>query len=148
MQGSRVEARVSGSLAGLVPNTGDGPCAVMGRFAGEEPECLDCGNRQDLGRPKGIGFGSGCRIRLSGRTSSSSSDCLRDFLATSLSPRQRRLDVLFPSFFPSFPRLFLTLTPFFVQISLVRTSHSRIWRSSKVRRSVFLADGVQRKGFV
>ena len=96
------------------------------------------------GLTEGMGFGSGFWIQIAGQTSSSSPDCMRDFLAVSLSLRQRRPDVLFPPFLS----LSFTLTSFLVQISLVRASHSRIWRSSEVRRSVFLADGVQRTGFV
>ena len=46
VQESRVEARVNGSLVGLGPNAGDGPCAVMGWFAGEGPECLGRENHQ------------------------------------------------------------------------------------------------------
>ena len=61
---------------------------------------------------EGTGFGSGFRIWIAGRTSSSSPDCLCDFLAVPLSLRQRRPDVLFPLFFPV-PELILHPNPVF-----------------------------------
>ena len=64
------------------------------------------------GPTEGTGFGSGFRIWISGRTSSSSPDSCAIF-RRSLSPRQRRPDVFFFLFFPPVPELILHPNPIF-----------------------------------
>lgn len=160
MLGSQVKARVIGSLAGLRlyagdgPFAGDGPCAVMGRSRVKERNAGGLAyavwaagtvkiwtdiSELDLVRVAG----SGPRVGLRPLRPTACTFFWRLSLSSITSSQHP-----FSLFFSPFLSLFFTLTPFLVQISFVRASHSRIWRSSKVRCSVFLADSVQRKGFV
>ena len=146
MQASRVEARVNGSLAGLGLNVGDGP-GGDGPARGWRPGVWAAGN-VGFEPIEGAGFGTGCRIPISGRTSSFSPDYLRDFPAISLSLLDNVVPTFFFPLFSSIPKIILHPNPIFGTDFVVRASHSWIWRSSEVRCSVFLADGVPRTGFV
>ena len=102
----------------------------------------------------GVGLTYGCWTRFGSRDPALGSNfvsftrlpgVLSDDLSLSSLTSFRRP---FPPFFPPFSSLFLPLIPFLVLVWLVKVSHSRIWKGSKIRRFVSLADDVQRVGLV